>query len=64
MIYRNALSQNYDLTVSGGSKGIKYYLSTDFKNINGMVKETGLRQGGLRLNLMAIYQKAYLSMRL
>ncbi len=50
-IYRNALSQNYDLTVSGGSKGIKYYLSTDFKIINGMVKETGLRQGGLRLNL-------------
>lgn len=50
-IYRSALSQNYNLTVNGGTNDIKYYLSGDYKNIDGMVKQTGLQQGGLRLNL-------------
>ncbi|MBC8987999.1 TonB-dependent receptor [Pedobacter sp. N36a] len=50
-IYRNAFSQNYDVAVSGGESRIKYYLSADYKNINGLVKETNLRQSGLRLNL-------------
>ncbi|WP_222536943.1 SusC/RagA family TonB-linked outer membrane protein [Pedobacter polysacchareus] len=50
-IYRKAFSQNYDLSVSGGENRIKYYLSADYKNINGLVKETDLQQGGLRLNL-------------
>lgn len=50
-IYRKAFSQNYDLSVSGGENKIKYYLSADYKNINGLVKQTGLQQGGLRLNL-------------
>jgi TonB-linked SusC/RagA family outer membrane protein len=50
-IYRKAFSQNYDLSVSGGENKIKYYLSADYKNINGLVKQTGLQQGGMRLNL-------------
>lgn len=50
-IYRKAFSQNYDLSISGGENKIKYYLSADYKNINGLVKQTGLQQGGLRLNL-------------
>ncbi len=50
-IYQNALSQNYDLTLSGGTNAIKYYLSADVKAINGMIKGTGLNQQGLRLNL-------------
>lgn len=50
-IYQSALSQNYDLTFSGGTEAIKYYLSADVKNINGMIKGTGLNQQGLRLNL-------------
>jgi TonB-linked SusC/RagA family outer membrane protein len=50
-IYQTALSQNYDVTLSGGTDAIKYYLSTDVKAINGMIKGTGLNQQGLRLNL-------------
>lgn len=49
--YRNALSQNYGFAVSGGSPHVRYYLSADHKNINGMVKKTGLEQSGVRLNL-------------
>src|SRR5690606_8364978 len=30
---------------------IRYYLAGDYKDINGLVKETGLKQGSLRLNL-------------
>lgn len=50
-IYGNSLSQSYNLSISGGSDKIKYYMAGDFKDINGMVKETNLKQGGLRLNL-------------
>lgn len=50
-IYQSALSQNYDLTLSGGTDAVKYYLSTDVKHINGMIKGTGLNQQGIRLNL-------------
>lgn len=50
-IYRNAASQSYNLTVNGGENTVKYYLSADYKSINGLIKQTGLKQGGLRLNL-------------
>lgn len=50
-IYRNAFSQNYDVSISGGENKIKYYLSADYKNISGLVKQTGLKQSGMRLNL-------------
>ncbi len=50
-IYQSALSQNYDLTLTGGTDAIKYYLSTDVKLINGMINGTSLSQQGLRLNL-------------
>ncbi|PST83756.1 SusC/RagA family protein [Pedobacter yulinensis] len=50
-IYRNAFSQNYELSVSGGESKLKYYLSADHKDIQGLVKQTGLKQTGMRLNL-------------
>ena len=50
-IYDNAISQAYNLSLSGGSDKIKYYLAGDYKDINGLVKQTGLKQGNLRLNL-------------
>lgn len=49
-IYGNPLSQSYNLSVNGGDK-VKYYIAGDYKDIKGVVKETGLKQGGLRLNL-------------
>lgn len=57
-IYRNAFSQNYDLSISGGANGIKYYLSADYKNINGLVEQTGLKQTGMRLNLSGDLSKS------
>lgn len=57
-IYRNAFSQNYDLAVSGGENLIKYYLSADYKDIKGLISGTGMRQGGLRLNLSGDLSKS------
>lgn len=49
--YRSAFSQNYAMSLNGGSEAIKYFLSTDYKNIEGLIQKTGIQQGGLRLNL-------------
>lgn len=50
-IYRTAFSQNYSVSVNGGSDKVRYFVSAAFKNINGIVKQTGLQQGDLRANL-------------
>lgn len=57
-IYEQAMSQNYTISVSGGSKAIKYYLSGAFKNIKGTVPTTGIKQGDLRANITAELSKA------
>ena len=50
-IYRTGISKNYGLTISGGSEKTRYYLSAGYKGLEGLVKQTGLKQGNLRLNL-------------
>lgn len=50
-ITRMALSQNYGVSITGGSEKSKYFLSASYKNIEGLVKETGMQQGDIRLNL-------------
>lgn len=50
-IYRTAFSQNYSVSVNGGSDKVRYFVSASFKDINGIVKQTGLQQGDLRANL-------------
>lgn len=50
-VYQDAFSQNYSATINGGGEKVKYYISAGYKDINGLVKETGLRQGDLRANL-------------
>lgn len=52
-IYTSAFSQNYSLSVDGGTDKMTYYISANFKDIEGTVKQTGLRQGDLRANLTA-----------
>ncbi|MCG8322138.1 MAG: TonB-dependent receptor [Cytophagales bacterium] len=47
-IYRTAISHNFGLSVNGGTKDFKYYISGSYKDIQGIVKTTGLRQGTLR----------------
>lgn len=56
-IYQSALSQNYSVSVSGGGSKTTYYISANFKDINGTVKQTGLKQGDLRANLSSELSK-------
>lgn len=57
-IYSTAFSQNYSVTVNGGNDKVTYFTSASYKNIEGLVKGTGLRQGDLRLNLNADLSKS------
>lgn len=57
-IYKSAFSQNYSVSVNGGGSKTTYYISANFKDINGTVKQTGLKQGDLRANLSAQLSKA------
>lgn len=57
-IYSSAFSQNYSLSVNGGTGKTTYYISANFKDINGTVKQTGLKQGDLRANLSAELSKS------
>ena len=62
-IYQSAFSQNYSVSLSGGTDKITYYISANFKDINGTVKQTGLQQGDLRANLgIDISKKVHLNM--
>ena len=57
-IYRNAFSQSYSASINGGSERVRYFLSAAYKNINGIVKQTGLQQGDLRANLSVDLSKS------
>ena len=50
-VYKPALSQNYTMSITGGTDKTTYFVSGAFKNVNGLVRNTGLKQGDLRLNL-------------
>lgn len=50
-VTRAALSQDYNLNINGGSEKVKYSFSSSFKNVEGIVKNTGLKHGDFRLNL-------------
>lgn len=48
---RTALSTNYNLNVTGGSKNTRYNVSFGYKDIEGIIRNTGLKHGDFRLNL-------------
>lgn len=52
-IYTTAFSHAYNVSVDGGSDKVTYYVSANFKSIQGTVKNTGLMQGDLRANFSA-----------
>ncbi|MEG2947009.1 MAG: SusC/RagA family TonB-linked outer membrane protein, partial [Bacteroidales bacterium] len=56
-IYSNAFAQNYNVTLSGGTDKVTYFASAAYKDIEGLVKGTGLKQGDARLNLNADLSK-------
>ncbi len=47
---RTALIQNYNVSLSGGSKSVNYYASVNYKNDGGALKYTGFEQVGFRVN--------------
>ncbi|WP_432221630.1 SusC/RagA family TonB-linked outer membrane protein [Flavobacterium sp. TMP13] len=51
IVTKPGVSQEYNLNISGGSKATKYSFSTSYKNVEGIVKNTGLKHGDIRLNL-------------
>ena len=50
-IFRNALTQNYQLSATGGTKKTSYYLSGSTINQNGIVLNNNLKRGTLKANL-------------
>lgn len=50
-IFRNALSQNYQLSATGGTKKLNYYLSGSWVDQNGIVLNNSLKRGTLKTNI-------------
>lgn len=51
-IYHTAFSQSYNVSLTGGiGKKATYFVSANFKDMNGTVKQTSLTQGDLRGNV-------------
>ena len=49
--FRNAVSQNYQLTATGGSKNTSYYVSGAYVNQNGIVLNNNLKRATFKANL-------------
>ena len=50
-LYRTALRQSYNFSVSGGSDKSKYFVSTSYLDQEGIVKDTDFQRLALRVNL-------------
>ncbi|MFY0714937.1 TonB-dependent receptor [Seonamhaeicola sp. NFXS20] len=50
-MYETALSTNTGITISGAADETKYYFSANYRDQNGLVKNSNLKNGNLRLNL-------------
>jgi TonB-linked SusC/RagA family outer membrane protein len=51
VIYRNALSQTYNLSFSGSSNNTRYYLSTGYQDQQGILLSTGQQKINFRGNI-------------
>lgn len=50
-IFRNALTQNYQMSATGGTKKTSYYFSGSLINQNGLVINNNLKRGTLKANI-------------
>ena len=50
-ILQTAFVQSHNLSISGGTDAIKYYISGNYLNQDGIVKKTGTEKFGARINL-------------
>ncbi|WP_242155563.1 SusC/RagA family TonB-linked outer membrane protein [Aestuariivivens sediminis] len=56
-IFRSAITNNYQLTASGGNDAVRYLLSGNYLKDEGVVKFSKYRKGAFRLNLDADLNK-------
>ena len=49
-IYSTSLTQNYGVSVNGGKGAFTYFGSVGYKNMEGLIKGTGMQQGDARFN--------------
>ena len=52
-IYRTALQQNYDISIGGGTEDMRYYVSGNFMNQEGIIINSGMKRYAVRANLDA-----------
>lgn len=50
-IYRTALQQNYDISIGGGTEDVRYYVSGNFMNQEGIIINSGMKRYAVRANL-------------
>lgn len=53
VIFRKAMVQNYQLAASGGSRDVKYYVSGNYFNQEGIIIGSDFKKFGLRTNIDA-----------
>lgn len=49
-VFRTGLTKNYSISASGGSKESRYYISTDYQDIKGVVINTDFKKYSFRIN--------------
>ncbi len=49
-IFRTALAQNHQISISGGAEKSNFYMGVNFLNQDGVVKGSGLKKYNIRLN--------------
>jgi TonB-linked SusC/RagA family outer membrane protein len=52
-IFRSAFLQSHNLSISGGSEKIGYYVAANYYNQDGIIRKSGFDRFGLRMNLEA-----------
>ncbi len=53
LILRRGVQQKYNLTFSGGSDKLRYFISGNYSDNNGIVKGSGIKKYGTEINLNA-----------
>jgi TonB-linked SusC/RagA family outer membrane protein len=56
-LYRNAFFQRHNLAFSGGTKDIRYYISSGYQDQDGIVSNTSLKSVNFRANIDATVNK-------
>ncbi len=52
-IFRNAMTQNFQLTMRGGNESVRYLISGNFLTDQGVVKYSSYKKGSIRANIDA-----------